>query len=229
MYLKADTLWRASATTCTLKASTSQSSCFFIIYIIIQHLIICTSCLSCVINSSLSKVTTLLWWEAMMSVFDNSCCSEQRKPAWRKYSDCLPALHVLSVKQLNIAQECAETYKRATDTVFTLMPFTWVTFTICLPVRQRPHPTSAHWFSRPLRYVSCLFPSGQRGVASICWWVQRNVLNEQHVSSGPTWFIIHAVCWVLQQWCWEFNERYYTKYLRGRWIIHCQLCHAFGI
>lgn len=144
------------------------------------------------------------------------CCREQRNSM--KETLWLPSPHVPPVKQIRvIAQECAETLWSC-DAVLTMMTF--ISFSILLHVRRCPHSTSAHWFSHPLRCVLSLYPLAW-GVWRWCADERRNVVNEQHVSSGPAWFIIHTVNWVSQQCCWEFNEIHYTKALRDRWIIYC--------
>lgn len=99
------------------------------------------------------------------------------------------------------------------------MPFIWVSQLCCLHLRAHIQQVLTGFHT--LKGVLHFFPSGQRGAVLICWWAQRNVFKEQRVSSGPTWFIIHTVNWVFQQQCWEFNDSYYTKHLRSRWIIYC--------
>lgn len=119
-----------------------------------------------------------------------------------------------------MAAECTETLCTARELVQHFQLWWHLYCTIPQPAPQCPHPTSAHWSSHlsQVCFISCL-----RGVVLIPRWARRNVLNEQHVSSGQTWFIIHAVDWVVQQQCcWEFTERYYAKDLSSSWIIDCR-------
>lgn len=109
---------------------------------------------------------------------------------------------MLSVIQINIAQVYTGTLREYGFNIDAINVCTFLRFAACTSVQTS---NKCSLVFKP----SHVFFTSFRGVWR--WWLQRNVLNERHVSSGPAWFIIHTVGWVLQ-WGWEFNERYYSKH-----------------